>query len=207
MIRDVDLVDYYLPTFMQKYNEPVAALKAAEPEFLLVWKAADRVLYNHFISTADDYGISRFEKLLGILPSPEDTLESRRERVRSRWFKSIPYTLKTLINKLITLCGDRDFTIMADFSESYTMVLNVSLSLFGQVDELNDILSYMIPQNIVVEVNNTLNYEHSVCIYEAGATLKTKTYTINTQTEKKREITGYIRTGSVITTTLERIIN
>ena len=207
MIRDVDLVDYYLPTFMQKYDEPVAALKAEEPEFLLVWKAADRVLYNHFISTADDYGISRFEKLLGILPSPEDTLESRRERVRSRWFKSIPYTLKTLINKLITLCGDRDFTIMADFSESYTMVLNVSLSLFGQVDELNDILSYMIPQNIVVEVNNTLNYEHSVCIYEAGATLKTKTYTINTQTEKKREITGYIRTGSVITTTLERIIN
>ena len=207
MIRDVDLVDYYLPTFMQKYNEPVAALKAEEPEFLLVWKAADRVLYNHFISTADDYGISRFEKLLGILPSPEDTLESRRERVRSRWFKSIPYTLKTLINKLITLCGDRDFTIMADFSESYTMVLNVSLSLFGQVDELNDILSYMISQNIVVEVNNTLNYEHSVCIYEAGATLKTKTYTINTQTEKKREITGYIRTGSVITTTLERIIN
>lgn len=207
MIRDVDLVDYYLPPFMQKYNEPVAALKAEEPEFLLVWKAADRVLYNHFISTADDYGISRFEKLLGILPSPEDTLESRRERVRSRWFKSIPYTLKTLINKLITLCGDRDFTIMADFSESYTMVLNVSLSLFGQVDELNDILSYMIPQNIVVEVNNTLNYEHSVCIYEAGATLKTKTYTINTQTEKKREITGYIRTGSVITTTLERIIN
>ena len=207
MIRDVDLVDYYLPTFMQKYNEPVAALKAEEPEFLLVWKAADRVLYNHFISTADDYGISRFEKLLGILPLPEDTLESRRERVRSRWFKSIPYTLKTLINKLITLCGDRDFTIMADFSESYTMVLNVSLSLFGQVDELNDILSYMIPQNIVVEVNNTLNYEHSVCIYEAGATLKTKTYIINTQTEKKREITGYIRTGSVITTTLERIIN
>lgn len=207
MIRDVDLVDYYLPPFMQKYNEPVAALKAEEPEFLLVWKAADRVLYNHFISTADDYGISRFEKLLGILPSPEDTLESRRERVRSRWFKSIPYTLKTLINKLITLCGDRDFTIMADFSESYTMVLNVSLSLFGQVDELNDILSYMIPQNIVVEVNNTLNYEHSVCIYEAGATLKTKTYIINTQTEKKREITGYIRTGSVITTTLERIIN
>ena len=60
MIRDVDLVDYYLPTFMQKYNEPVAALKAEEPEFLLVWKAADRVLYNHFISTADDYGISRF---------------------------------------------------------------------------------------------------------------------------------------------------
>lgn len=207
MIREVDLVDYYLPPFMQKYKEPVAALKAEEPEFQLIWKAADRVLYNHFISTADEYGISRFEKLLGIFPSSEDTIESRRERVQSRWFKSIPYTLKTLINKLVTLCGDRDFTIKADFSESYTMILNVSLSIFGQVDELNEVLSYMIPQNIVVKVNNTLNYEQSASIFEAGATVESKLFTITSQTEKEHELTGYVRSGSVVTTTIQRTIN
>lgn len=207
MIREVDLVDYYLPPFMQKYKEPVAALKAEEPEFQLIWKAADRVLYNHFISTADEYGISRFEKLLGIFPSLEDTLESRRERVQSRWFKSIPYTLKTLINKLVTLCGDRDFTIKADFSESYTMILNVSLSIFGQVDELNEVLSYMTPQNIVVKVNNTLNYEQSAIIFEAGATVESKLFTITSQTEKEHELTGYVRSGSVVTTTIQRTIN
>lgn len=207
MIREVDLVDYYLPPFMQKYKEPVAALKAEEPEFQLIWKAADRVLYNHFISTADEYGISRFEKLLGIFPSSEDTIESRRERVQSRWFKSIPYTLKTLINKLVTLCGDRDFTIKADFSESYTMILNVSLSIFGQVDELNEVLSYMTPQNIVVKVNNTLNYEQSASIFEAGATVESKLFTITSQTEKEHELTGYVRSGSVVTTTIQRTIN
>lgn len=207
MIREVDLVDYYLPPFMQKYKEPVAALKAEEPEFQLIWKAADRVLYNHFISTADEYGISRFEKLLGIFPSSEDTIESRRERVQSRWFKSIPYTLKTLINKLVTLCGDRDFTIKADFSESYTMILNVSLSIFGQVDELNEVLSYMIPQNIVVKVNNTLNYEQSASIFEAGATVESKLFTITSQTEKEHELTGYVHSGSVVTTTIQRTIN
>lgn len=207
MIREVDLVDYYLPPFMQKYKEPVAALKAEEPEFQLIWKAADRVLYNHFISTADECGISRFEKLLGIFPSSEDTLESRRERVQSRWFKSIPYTLKTLINKLVTLCGDRDFTIKADFSESYTMILNVSLSIFGQVDELNEVLSYMIPQNIVVKVNNTLNYEQSAIIFEAGATVESKLFTITSQTEKEHELTGYVRSGSVVATTIQRTIN
>lgn len=207
MIREVDLVDYYLPPFMQKYKEPVAALKAEEPEFQLIWKAADRVLYNHFISTADEYGISRFEKLLGIFPSSEDTIESRRERVQSRWFKSIPYTLKTLINKLVTLCGDRDFTIKADFLESYTMILNVSLSIFGQVDELNEVLSYMIPQNIVVKVNNTLNYEQSASIFEAGATVESKLFTITSQTEKEHELTGYVRSGSVVTTTIQRTIN
>lgn len=207
MIREVNLVDYYLPPFMQKYKEPVAALKAEEPEIQLIWKAADRVLYNHFISTADEYGISRFEKLLGIFPLSEDTLESRRKRVQSRWFKSIPYTLKTLINKLVTLCGDRDFTIKADFSETYTMILNVSLSIFGQVDELNEILSYMIPQNIVVKVNNTLNYNQSARLFEAGATVELKLFTIISQTEKENELMGYVRSGSVVTTTIQRTIN
>ena len=56
MIRDVDLVSY-LPPFMQTYKEPVAALEAENPEFQIIWKATDRVLYNRFISTADEYGI------------------------------------------------------------------------------------------------------------------------------------------------------
>ena len=186
MIREVDLVDYYLPPFMQKYEEPVAALKAEEPEFNLIWNATDRVLYNHFISTADEYGISRFEKLLKIYPSSDDTLESRRERVRSRWFKNIPYTLKALINKLVTLYGNNDFTIEADFSKSYEMILNVSLSGFGQVDELNEILSYMTPQNLVVRVNNTLNYEQCANIITACATVESRMFTITSQTEKEQ---------------------
>ena len=79
MIREVSLVSY-LPPFMQDYKEPAAALEAENPEFTLVWKAADKVLYNHFISTADEYGIARREKLLGIYPSDDDTLDSRRAR-------------------------------------------------------------------------------------------------------------------------------
>ena len=62
MIKNVDLISY-LPPYLQEYKEDVAALAAENPEFLLVWDAVDRVLYNHFIETADTYGISRFEKL------------------------------------------------------------------------------------------------------------------------------------------------
>ena len=35
MKREVDLVSY-LPPFMQKYREPVAALEAEKPEFDLI---------------------------------------------------------------------------------------------------------------------------------------------------------------------------
>ena len=87
------------------------------------------------------------------------------------------------------------------------MILNVSLSIFGQVDELNEVLSYMTPQNIVVKVNNTLNYEQSASIFEAGATVESKLFTITSQTEKEHELTGYVHSGSVVTTTIQRTIN
>ena len=89
MTKTVDLVSY-LPPFMVDFKEISVTLEAENPEFVLVWNAADRVLQNEFIESADEYGISRFEKILNILPSTEDTLESRRARVQARWFNTIP---------------------------------------------------------------------------------------------------------------------
>ena len=64
MIREVDLVSY-LPPFMAEFKEIMATLEAENPEFVLVWEAADRVLQNEFIETSDEYGISRWERILG----------------------------------------------------------------------------------------------------------------------------------------------
>ena len=100
MIRDVDLVSY-LPPFIAEFREINSTLTAENPEFKIVWEAADRVLKNEFIATADEYGISRFERILKIYPSTEDTLESRRARVQARWFASLPYTWRMLLEKLI----------------------------------------------------------------------------------------------------------
>lgn len=61
--RIVDLVSY-LPHFLAEYKEINAALTAENPEFQITWDAAKRVLYNEFIETADEYGISRFENFL-----------------------------------------------------------------------------------------------------------------------------------------------
>lgn len=155
MIREVDLVSY-LPEFMQMYLEPVEALNSENSEFNVVWKAADRILYNRFIATADEYGISRFEKMLGIYPSSEDTLESRRSRVHSKWFNNIPYTWKVLLQKLIVLCGDHDFTLIGDFEVGYTLTVQTNLELYGQVEELGNIINEMIPCNIVIDSQNSI---------------------------------------------------
>lgn len=155
MIREVGLGSY-LPPFMQSYKEPVAALEAENPEFQIIWKATDKVLRNRFISTADEYGISRFEKMLGIYPSEEDTLESRRSRVQSRWFDMMPYTVRVLLQRLTVLCGDTEFTLTHNFTEGYTLILHTDLELFGQVDEMERMLNGMLPCNIVIDTTNEI---------------------------------------------------
>lgn len=152
MIREVELVSY-LPEFLAEFKEISVALEAENPEFSLLWNAADRTLYNEFIEDADEYGISRFEKILNILPSKEDTLESRRARVQARWFNSVPCTLKAFISKLISICGKSNFSVVKDYL-NYNIKIAVSLEMFGQVEELERIIETMIPCNMTV---NSLN--------------------------------------------------
>lgn len=154
MTREVDLVSY-LPSFLAEFKEIVVALEAENSEFVLVWKAADKVLQNEFIATADEYGISKFETVLNILPSTEDTLESRRARVQAQWLNSIPCTLKAFIIKLVALCGKSDFTITKDYL-NYRIEISTNLELFGQVEELKRTIESMIPCNIIVISENNI---------------------------------------------------
>lgn len=159
MTREVDLVSY-LPPFIAEYKETHTALTAENPEFQASWEAAGRVLKNEFIASADEYGIARFEKLLGILPHREDTLESRRMRVQSRWFSFTPYTWRVFLRRLAELCGERDFRVTPYF-DYYRIDLQVSLGRFGQVEELEYLLRSMIPANMTMVTANAMQYEAS----------------------------------------------
>lgn len=197
MIREVDLVSY-LPPYLQEYNqETVAALEAENPEFRLIWEASDRVLYNEFIATADEYGISRFEKILNILPSKEDTLESRRARVQSRWFTEIPYTLKALISKLIALCGDSNFEITKDFLY-YKIGIETNLELFGQVEELEHIIETMLPCNMVVDSVNKIPCDADGVALWGGGICAIEFFVITNDEQAEHTITGNANVGGAL---------
>ncbi len=157
MVREVDLVSY-LPPFLADFKEIRLTLEAENPEFVLLWKASDQVLQNEFIATADEFGISRFEKLLGIFPETGDSLEVRRTRVQNRWFTALPFTLKTFLKKAAEILGgEHNFSIQADFKNSYEMVLVVYSIDDSRVEELKYLISSMVPVNIGAEL-----------IYESG---------------------------------------
>lgn len=152
MIREVGLVSY-LPGFMQGYREPVATLRAEDPEFAIVWDGMDRILHNRFISTADEYGIRRFERLLHISPSDEDTLESRRSRCQSKWANQIPYTKATLALKLGQLLGgSHNLSLHPSFEDGYGLLVVVYSTDDSQVEELKRLLEAMVPVDMEVDI-------------------------------------------------------
>lgn len=163
MIRDVDLVSY-LPPYLVGYEENHATLEAENPEFILVWNAADRVLYNEFIETANEYGISRFEKILNILPSTEDTLEIRRARVQSLWCNNIPYTVKVIVRKLIDICGVDGCTIMLN-ENNYTLNVKISLENKNNYNTVQEMLDITIPANLIVTLEIVYNQHSTISKY------------------------------------------
>lgn len=152
MIREIDLVSY-LPPFMRKYREPVAALEAENPEFAVAWDRVGRTLRNLFIASADETGISRFEKILKITPLDTDSLEARRARVQSRWANFVPYTKGVMVHKATELLGgEHKFSLRTDFEDGYRMEMEVYSTDETLTDELRHLLSVMLPSNIVAEI-------------------------------------------------------
>ena len=168
MSREINLVSY-LPEFMQQYKEPVATLDAENPEFVLLWKNAEKILYNRFISTADEYGISRFESLLGIYPARTDSIEVRRQRVLLRWYNKLPYTIRVFLLRLGQICGDSVFTVKRKFDKEYEIDITTHLEKSGLVDEVNKLIEEMIPCNMLIVSINKVLCKPNQNIYLAGA--------------------------------------
>jgi hypothetical protein len=167
MIREVDLVSY-LPPFMKKFKEMVTVQKAENPEFILVWSATEQTLSNQFIATADEYGIAQYEEMLGILPYKEDTLDSRRSRLQNAWYQQTPYTMRSLVEKMKLLYGESNFAITKQY-DSYKIIVNTTLDIFGQLPDLRTMLDNMIPCNMVIDL-------HNVVASDAEANIKVGSY-------------------------------
>lgn len=154
MHRDMDLIKY-LPPFLQKYREMILVTDTENPEFQFAHDESERILNNTFILSADADGLARFEKILGLYVAKDDSLETRRSRVMSMWNDISPYTYNALVSKLISLHGSDNFIINRKYDD-YEIEIITHLEVPGQVDELDRILDYIMPVNLVVDSKNRI---------------------------------------------------
>ena len=155
MAKEIDLLSYWMP-LLRQLKEFKEIAKTEEPELRYILEAIDRTLNNMFIDTADEYGIKRFEDMMGIYPDEGATLDSRKFAVLVKWNDKVPYTDNELYNRLISLCGSADkFTITERYNE-YAIDIATHLGVAGAFDTVALMLREMLPSNLVLNLSNTI---------------------------------------------------
>lgn len=148
MIREIDLVSY-LPPFMQNNETLVKTLEAENPEFNLLWKAADWTLKNVFIATADEYGIARIENILNLIPQKGETLNERRTKLMMKYNLRSPYTLPFLQEMLASAVGKENY-IIEHLSEQYRIKICVLNQNVIQVKNIYNTVNPLLPGNMIL---------------------------------------------------------
>jgi len=161
MTREIDLVGY-LPPYLKEYRELVQTLLVQGKELEDIWEEIDKILNNAFIATADADGLPIFEQLLNV--DTYGTLEERRFRCRAKWNENKNYTLRWLREQLDILCG-KDGYVMEVIPEQYFIYVKVALVSKNNEQTIRDMLSRILPQNMMYKVSLIYNKHRVLGVY------------------------------------------
>ena len=117
--------------------------------------AVDQLEGNLFLDDMNAYQASRWEKILKISPLPDDTLDDRRFRVKTKVIERLPYSIRVLRQKIAQLSPE-GYTI--DINEDRTeLSVGVSISSKKNIDSLTDMLDRMLPLNMTYSIDYIYN--------------------------------------------------
>lgn len=142
---DRKLIDY-LPPVLQSVMEFAAITGAQQPEIEAAWDALNLVMDNQFIDTATEAGVTVWEKELNIVPLATDTLEDRKQRLKTAWTYGVVYTYNWLVNWLKTSCGESNpLPIINDYT------LRVSLPVSVDYLHILDDMRRYVAANVLID--------------------------------------------------------
>lgn len=142
---------HYLPEVLREIREYKAILNTEQTEFQSGWQSADYALQESVIVTATEYGLSRWEGMLGIAAKGTDTLEERRFRILAQLSNDIPYTYRQLEKMLTNLCGPGEYEILPDYS-NYAITVKVALAAKRNLEAVRELLVQILPANLSFKV-------------------------------------------------------
>lgn len=138
-----------------------------DAELVLLKSEIDNLVDDQFIATANEQGIARREAMLSVQPFYDDTLETRRFRIATRFGSTLPYTYRQLEARLITLGGPDSYEIILD-SGLYTLQVLINLGNPRMLADAVTVVNSMVPANLSVTVSlrynrhsDLANYTHS----------------------------------------------
>lgn len=140
-----------LPIYHRGIYEFKQIAEAQTPEMRALLNAIDFVLDNFYIETATEYGINRFESMMGLTYDEGDTLETRKFRVLTKWNDQIPYTEEVLHELLTILCGKGGYSLYID-EANYALTVKLALHNEKKFMAVKELLDGVVPANMITGV-------------------------------------------------------
>lgn len=163
MATNRHLLDY-LPPFMREFAEMKRIMDAEQTEVDDLWKSCDKALDEQFVTTASEYGISRYERILGIVPKATSTLDERRFTISTRMTEDTPYTMTSLKRKLENLCGKDGYSVELD-ANNYILKVRIALTARNNYDDVCAMLQKIVPANMVIDASLMYNQNKKFVSY------------------------------------------
>ena len=191
MSKDINLLSYWMP-LLRQLKEFKEIANTEEPELRYILEAIDRTLNNMFIETADEYGIKRFENLVGIYPEEGASLETRRFNLLIKWNDKVPYTEKELYNRMISLCGSADKFQITERYKDYAIDIATQLGVAGAFDAVATLLVDMLPCNMLLNLSNRIEAVKTSLLYFGVALCTAMVYQITNDINCEYVGAGYL---------------
>ncbi len=136
------------------------------------------VYANIFLDSLTEVGCLIWEKLLGITVSDGETVEERKQAIKSYFAGDLPYTENKLRETLKSLAGADTVTLTVSQS-IYEIKIDLTINTPAIVSNVQDIVYKMRPCNMIVRI--CIHYEDQNTVYVGHAVKEIKTITPTTK--------------------------
>lgn len=153
----------YLPPFLREYYEFKQLCKSGDIEVSSIDKAVDWNFDSAFISDCDATVLSKYERLLGIIPTSSQSIENRRNMVLLQWNTVASMTLSQFISKLQEYCGKDNIYVDTSREQFYQLVLWLNIHKVD-VPIIKDFVDAWLPMNVNYTLNGKTEIEESLKI-------------------------------------------
>jgi len=139
------LILNHYPPVIKQIKEIQQIAKAEDIEFSRLNNSINEVIKNMFVFTANETGVQRFEKLLGIRPKAGQSLDDRKIYILSMMNRR-----KMSLTEITTMLSDycRGIRLVSD-TGNMDIIVEMSESTLN-IDTVNDMLEEILPLNIYI---------------------------------------------------------
>lgn len=163
---------HWLPPHLAEMKEWQEICKAYDYLLSKAFEVLDEIYANQFIESLAELGCEIWESLLHITAVDGETIDERRQAIKSYFIGDLPYTEKKLREVLESLAGADNVTLTVTQS-AFELRVDLTISTPSVLGNVEDIVYKMRPSNMIVRI--CISYAHEDPVFIGMALKQAKT--------------------------------